>query len=155
MKREDVQKVLSPKFKLVRIEQELTQDEMSRILGISKKSLIQIEKGRILASWTVLVAFVALFNESALLKQTLGERNPVELIQSVGRTSIRLDIDRSSTYFHQFWETIDERKGLQLQRHHFFKHYRIIDQGLITHFRSTDIDETQNIFLDLIKKRWP
>jgi DNA-binding XRE family transcriptional regulator len=46
MDKEAIIQILSEHFKLVRTEFDYHQDEMATILGISKKTLVQIEKGR-------------------------------------------------------------------------------------------------------------
>ncbi|MBQ1810230.1 MAG: transcriptional regulator, partial [Erysipelotrichaceae bacterium] len=51
--------------KLIRIEHELHQDQMAAILGISKKTLVESEKGRRLLGWTEAVALVSIFSDSA------------------------------------------------------------------------------------------
>ncbi len=49
MNREAFIKIMNGKIKLIRTEYGLTQDKMALILGISKKTLIEIEKNR--KSW--------------------------------------------------------------------------------------------------------
>lgn len=63
---------LSNNFKLIRVENNYTQDQMASILGISKKTLIQIEKRRSNANWTTVVALSALFRNSEVIKYTVG-----------------------------------------------------------------------------------
>jgi DNA-binding XRE family transcriptional regulator len=45
---------------------------MAEIQGISKKTLVQIEKGRQEAGWSQVVAVWALFQESQILQHVLG-----------------------------------------------------------------------------------
>ena len=52
MTRDEVVAVVNSKLKLVRTEYGLTQDKMAVILGISKKSLVESEKGRRSLGWT-------------------------------------------------------------------------------------------------------
>ncbi|MDR1431401.1 MAG: helix-turn-helix domain-containing protein, partial [Propionibacteriaceae bacterium] len=52
MNRESFIASCDDKVKLVRVEYGLTQDTMSHILGISKKTLVDIEKGRRSLGWT-------------------------------------------------------------------------------------------------------
>ena len=46
MKREEFIKAVSGKLKLIRTEYGITQEVMSEMLGISKKTLVETEKGR-------------------------------------------------------------------------------------------------------------
>ena len=59
-------------LKLVRTEYGYTQDAMAQVLGISKKTLVEIEKGRSSLGWVGAVAFSALFAESRILTSLLG-----------------------------------------------------------------------------------
>lgn len=63
---------LSAKVKLIRVENDYTQDRMATVLGISKKSLVQIEKRRVNANWTTTVALCALFRNSEVIQHTMG-----------------------------------------------------------------------------------
>ncbi|MFC7686455.1 hypothetical protein [Ureibacillus sp. GCM10028918] len=55
---------------------------MAEMLGISKKTLVQIEKGRTPANWTTVIAFCALFNDSELLLSVIGDK-PIYLIRLI------------------------------------------------------------------------
>ncbi|CDI48900.1 helix-turn-helix domain-containing protein [Clostridium tetani] len=52
MNREEFIKKIDEKLKLIRNEKGFTQDKMAEIIGISKKTLVQIEKGRVSIGWT-------------------------------------------------------------------------------------------------------
>ena len=56
MDKQEVIDLLSSKMKLIRVEKGYTQDKMAEVLGISKKTLVQIEKERTQANWTQVVA---------------------------------------------------------------------------------------------------
>ena len=58
--------------KLVRTEYGLTQEQMAQCLGISKKTLVGIEKGRGSLGWTGTAAICSLFSESTVLQNTFG-----------------------------------------------------------------------------------
>ncbi len=49
MNREEIIMLVSDKLRLIRTEAGYTQDKMAEIIGVSKKTLVQIEKGRVLA----------------------------------------------------------------------------------------------------------
>ncbi|MFD1039498.1 helix-turn-helix transcriptional regulator [Virgibacillus byunsanensis] len=71
---------ISARMKLVRVENNLTQERMSSMLGISKKTLVQIEKKRSHANWTTTIALCALFRKSEVIQHTLGE-NVMEVVE--------------------------------------------------------------------------
>jgi DNA-binding XRE family transcriptional regulator len=70
------------KVKLVRTEYGLTQDKMAMALGISKKTLVEIEKSRKSLGWTTAVAFCTVFSDSEVLANVFGG-NPSEIIAAL------------------------------------------------------------------------
>ena len=72
MTRETFIQELDRQVKLVRTEFGLTQDTMARVLGMSKKTLVEIEKGRSSLGWMGAVALVSLFPDSQILDALLG-----------------------------------------------------------------------------------
>ena len=58
---------------------------MAEVLGISK-TLVQIEKGRTNAGWTNTVAICALFRDSEVLQNTLGD-DPLVVIETMAHNS--------------------------------------------------------------------
>ena len=59
-------------LKLVRTEYGLTQEKMSDVLGISKKSLVESEKGRRPLGWTETVAFVSVYSSEPVRGRAVG-----------------------------------------------------------------------------------
>ena len=72
MTRETFVAELDRQVKLVRTEYGFTQDVMARVLGISKKTLVEIEKGRSSLGWTGAVALCSIFSGSQVLSGLLG-----------------------------------------------------------------------------------
>ena len=125
MQKDELIQILSKKIKLVRTEMNYSQDLMAEVLGISKKTLIQIEKGRILASWTVIAALCALFRESEVIRSILGE-DPLEILQVVGHRSYETPKER--TLGGKIWWVEVEALGkFRLQQNLISGHYRILD----------------------------
>lgn len=139
MDKENFTKLISDKMKLVRTEQELSQDKMSEILGISKKTLVQIEKGRTTASWTTVVAFCALFNHSEFLVSLIGDY-PVEFVQLIAK-----NIDGTSKEKTMggkiWWKEIKVKGHFHLQQNLISNHYRILDEGNYRWFSSFEEEE--------------
>ena len=63
---------IDAQLKLVRTEFELTQEKMALILGISKKTLVEIEKGRSSLGWSGAVTLCTLFADSRVLQNAYG-----------------------------------------------------------------------------------
>nr|WP_309100297.1 helix-turn-helix domain-containing protein [Fredinandcohnia onubensis] len=147
MDKEQLTKLLSEKMKLIRIEKGYTQDKMAEILGISKKTLVQIEKGRIHAGWTCVVAVCALFRDSEIIQTTLGG-DPIDVIEIVGRNGI--DRAKERTLGGKLWWKDLQREGkFRLQQNVISQHYRILDEANFRWYSSFDKEEAYNRLVEL------
>lgn len=139
MNREEVIRLVSKKIRLIRVEQGFSQDKMSNILGISKKTLVQIEKDRTEANWNIVISVVSLFEQSEILQNVLGDE-PLEVIRLVA-----LEMIEYPTYKtlggKVWWKDIEERGLYKLQQNIISQHYRIIDELNYRWFSSFDKDE--------------
>ncbi|MEO4052356.1 helix-turn-helix domain-containing protein [Solibacillus sp. CAU 1738] len=136
MNREDVILIISEKLKLVRTENDFTQDKMAEILGISKKTLVQIEKGRISAGWTTSVAVCALFRESTILQHTFGG-DPMDVIELTAHNVIIRPKEKTMGGYI-WWRNVEERDGYKLQQNVLSHHFRILDEEKFRLFSSFD-----------------
>ncbi len=125
MNKEDVVKVLADKFKLVRVERDYTQDKMAEILGLSKKTLVQIEKGRILPGWTTVVALCALFRDSVIIRSQLGD-SPLEVLELAAHHNYERPKEQTLGG-KVWWKQIAESGGYEIQQNLISNHYRILD----------------------------
>ncbi|MBO8154918.1 MAG: helix-turn-helix domain-containing protein [Bacillaceae bacterium] len=138
---------LSAKIKLVRVEQGYTQERMASILGISKKTLVQIEKGRTRANWTTIVALCSLFRDSEIIQNELGE-DVLEVIETVALETV--ERPKKKTLGGKVWWTkIHKKNGFILQQNLVSKHYRIIDEHFYRYFSSFNKEEALNKFHEL------
>ncbi|MFD9628267.1 helix-turn-helix transcriptional regulator [Peribacillus muralis] len=126
MEKEEFIYLISEKMKLVRVEQSFSQDKMSEILGISKKTLVQIEKRRIDANWTTVVAFCALFNHSQLLIASIGD-DPVDFVQLIASNNGAMPKEKTMGG-KIWWKEIECSGDFRLQQNLISNHYRILDQ---------------------------
>ncbi len=126
MDRDFVIQLMSGKAKLVRVEKDYTQDKMAEILGLSKKTLVQIEKGRTLIGWTEAVALCALFRDSEVIQSVLGDE-PLEVLETIAHEGI--DRPRERTMGGRvWWKDVETRGQYRLQQNVFSQHYRILDE---------------------------
>ena len=137
--------LISEKVKLIRTEADYTQDKMAHILGISKKTLVQIEKGRITTGWTTCIAVCALFRESSILQNSLGG-DPLDVIELLAH-----DIDilpqEKTLGGHIWWRNIKKTEYYKLQQNILTQHFRIIneeDYRLISSFDEASFLEYLN-----------
>ncbi|WP_227394673.1 helix-turn-helix domain-containing protein [Jeotgalibacillus aurantiacus] len=148
MEKEQVVQEIAKKMKLIRTEQSLSQDRMAEILGISKKTLVQIEKERTLPGWNVVVSFTALFENSEILQNTLGNE-PLEVIRLVTFGTPEEPYGKTMGG-KVWWREIDSQSGYTLQQNLISQHYRIIDQQNFRWYSTFDQNEALERFKQLI-----
>lgn len=139
---------ISDKMKLVRTEYDYSQDKMADILGISKKTLVQIEKGRTKAGWTTVVAFCALFNQSELLYQTLGDE-PLYLAQLVAQKS-KHEPQFKTMGGKIWWKEVKTIGEYKLQQNIVSNHYRILDGDNYRCFSSFELETAEKRLQELL-----
>lgn len=107
-------KLMDGKLKLIRTEYGLTQDKMASILGISKKTLIEIEKNRISLGWTNSVALASIFSDSTVLRDAIGG-DVSDIIIALAFKDI--DVDYPKTWGGKvWWKTISEKNAIVFSR---------------------------------------
>ncbi|MBU8785847.1 MULTISPECIES: helix-turn-helix domain-containing protein [Bacillus] len=125
MDKDYIIELISLKLRLIRTESGYTQEKMANVLGISKKTLVQIEKGRTTAGWTHVVAVCALFRNSEVLQSVLGDE-PLEVVETVAHRSI--DRPKGKTLGGRvWWREIDCKGDFRMQQNLISHHYRILD----------------------------
>ncbi|MYL32705.1 transcriptional regulator [Pontibacillus yanchengensis] len=141
-------KQLSSKMKLVRVEEGYTQDRMAIILGISKKTLVQIEKERIEAGWTTIVAMCALFRDSEVIQHSLGA-DPIEVLETIAHHHV--DRPKQRTMGGKVWWTpVMEKDGYMVQQNVISQHFRIIDEQYYRYYSTFDKEEAEEKLQELI-----
>ncbi|BCB02877.1 helix-turn-helix transcriptional regulator [Bacillus sp. KH172YL63] len=125
MTKEEIILIISEKLRLIRTEAGYTQDKMASVIGISKKTLVQIEKGRVMAGWTAAIAICALFKDSETLTTSLGGE-PLEVIEIIAREGI--DYRKEKTLGGKiWWKDLKRHHEYILQQNMFSQHFRILD----------------------------
>ncbi|MGD6833930.1 helix-turn-helix transcriptional regulator [Sutcliffiella halmapala] len=151
MNQTDVINLISNKLKLIRIEYDYTQDKMAEILGVSKKTLVQIEKGRNSASWTVTVAASALFRESEILTSILGA-DPLEVIETLAHEKI--DSPKDKTMGGKvWWKEVRVMGKFRLQQNVISQHYRILDDLDFRWYSSFNVEDAIQKINELSKDK--
>lgn len=140
MNRKWVIGLISERMRLIRLEKRYSQDKMADIIGISKKTLVQIEKGRMHAGWTTVIAICALFEESEILQSVLGDA-PLEVVETIAHDRIDRPKDKSMGG-KVWWKEIDRRGIFLLQQNVISQHYRILDNSQARWFSSFEEEES-------------
>ncbi|MCY6485738.1 transcriptional regulator [Clostridium aestuarii] len=126
MTREEFIKKVDSKIKLIRNEKAYTQDKMAQIIGISKKTLIQIEKERGSLGWTAAVAVCSIFKDSEILQMTLGG-DAQDIILSLAFD--KYEETYTKTMGGKIWWNDIEAKGeYRVQKNVISNHYRILNK---------------------------
>lgn len=112
-------------LKLVRTEYGYTQEMMATILGLSKKTLVEIEKGRSSLGWMGAVAFVSLFSDSRILSGLLGGEasDMVKALAFEGRKPCFFPTMGG----HIWWRTVEETEKWRIQQNIISNHFRALD----------------------------
>jgi DNA-binding XRE family transcriptional regulator len=147
--RDEIIMQVSEKLRLIRTEAGYTQDKMAEIIGVSKKTLVQIEKGRVLANWSTAVSICALFRETETVQFLFGNE-PLEVLETVAREGI--DIRKTKTFGGRiWWRVVSKKNGYILQQNILSKHFRILDEGNYRIFSSIDEKLSRQRFKELTK----
>ncbi|MGE6260029.1 helix-turn-helix transcriptional regulator [Heyndrickxia sporothermodurans] len=139
MNKEQVIELISNKMRLIRLEQGYSQDKMAEVIGLSKKTLVQIEKGRILSGWSNVVTVCALFRDSEILQSILGDE-PVEVIETIAHNGV----DRpkvKSMGGRVWWKDIKQQGSFRVQQNMISQYYRILDDQNYRWFSTFNMDE--------------
>jgi DNA-binding XRE family transcriptional regulator len=147
--RDEIIMQVSEKLRLIRAEAGYTQDKMADIIGVSKKTLVQIEKGRVLAGWSTVVAICALFRETETVQFLFGNE-PLEVLETVALNGI--DLRKTKTLGGRvWWRVISQKNSFILQQNILSKHFRILDDQNYRIFSSFDEKLSKQRFKELVK----
>jgi DNA-binding XRE family transcriptional regulator len=148
--RDEIISKVSEKMRLIRTEAGYTQDKMGEVIGLSKKTLVQIEKGRMDANWQTVVTICALFRETETIQYLFGS-DPLEVLETVARDGI--DYRKEKTLGGKlWWREIDRRKGFILQQNVLSQHYRILDDEYFRIFSSFEEQSSRERFDELVNE---
>ncbi|NLD47658.1 MAG: helix-turn-helix domain-containing protein [Clostridiaceae bacterium] len=126
MNREEFVKLIDLKLKLIRSEKDYTQDKMAEIIGISKKTLVQIEKGRASIGWTGAVALCTIFKDSEILEMTFGG-HPQDIILSLAFNGYEGNFEKTMGG-KVWWRDVEVKQSFKIQQNIISLHYRILDR---------------------------
>ncbi len=143
MEKKQFVELMDEKLKLIRTEYGLTQDKMAIILGISKKTLIEVEKNRKSLGWTGSVALASIFSDSTILHDAVGGDMSGIIIALAFKD---VDVNYPKTWGGKvWWKTISENKGYRIQQNLFSRHYRLLNHENHRIYASFNIEETEEV----------
>ncbi|MDV6379357.1 helix-turn-helix domain-containing protein [Sporosarcina sp. GW1-11] len=150
MNQQELTDLLSIKLRVVRLERSYSQQKMADVLGISKKTLIQIEKGRTQASWTAVIAVCALFRDSEVLQATVGG-DPLEVLETIAHNGIDRPMEQSMGG-KVWWRELEKKGRFRLQQNIISQHFRILDEEHYRWYSSFDEEEAWHRLNELSEK---
>ncbi len=143
MLREEFIAVCDSKLKLVRTEYSFSQEKMAVMLGISKKTLIEIEKGRSSLGWSGSVVLCAVFSESQILNDTFINE-PTEIFKSIAFENSEPNYKRANTY-RIWWQTVLQNEEYLIEQNIVSQHYRLLTKDNKVAASSFNIDDLKSI----------
>ncbi|CAH2465048.1 MULTISPECIES: helix-turn-helix transcriptional regulator [Bacillus] len=147
MNKETVIDLISKNARLIRLERGYSQEKMATVLGISKKTLVQIEKERTSIGWTNAVVVCALFKDSQILKHILGEE-PFEVIETLAHDG--MNTPKVKTLGGKmFWNEIAKKGKFRVQQNVISQHFRILDDSEYRWYSTFEEEEVMNRFHEL------
>ena len=148
MKRAEFISIMNHKIKLIRTEFDLTQEKMADAIGISKKTLVEIEKGRNSLSWTAAVAAAVIFADSEIVADAFGGETS-DLVKVIALDGLDAKLPDKTMGGRIWWQDIKESKGYRIQQNIISRHYRILDAEDKRYFSSFDKKEIEKKLTEL------
>ena len=121
---------------------------MAAILGISKKTLVESEKGRRSLGWTETVALTSIFAHSSILKDALGE-DFNEMISALALEGVEISYPPTMGG-KVWWREIKSAGGYRIQQNLISNHYRLLDEKDRRLISSFDLKEVEDYLEDLV-----
>jgi len=131
--------LVSQKLKLIRIENGYSQEKMADILSISKKTLVEVEKGRITLNFGNAVAVAVIFEDSEMIGMVLGG----DVTDSIKSLALEHYENRPQTMGGKvWWKDLDITADYKIQQNMISQHFRILtgdDRRICSSFNETFI----------------
>lgn len=147
MTRETFVSELSRHVKLVRTEYGFTQDVMAKILGISKKTLVEIEKGRVSLGWACSVTLCTIFSDSQVLSGLSGGEAG-DMIRALAFQDLKPAYPKTMGG-KVWWRFVETIGTYTIQQNLISQHYRALDQEDSRVCSSFDLEEIRNRLAEL------
>ncbi len=151
VKQDEFDKLISDRTKLIRTEAGITQDRFAEMIGISKKTLVEVEKGRKTFGFTTSVTTCVLFRHGEIIKNLFGDAalEVIDLCASNGEVKPWIKTLGGLV----FWNVIRERNFYRIQHNRVTGHYRILDPEDYLLYSSFDLDYIEQRFQEISEKK--
>jgi DNA-binding XRE family transcriptional regulator len=118
---------------------------MAAILGISKKTLVESEKGRRSIGWTEAAALASIFSESHVIQNEFGGET-TDMIKALAFSDVNVEYPKTMGG-KVWWRKVSESNGFIIQQNLISQHYRLLDgddRRLYSSFDLKDVEEYLN-----------
>lgn len=138
MTRETFISVCNRKEKLVRNEVGYSQQKMSEVLGLSKKTLVEIEKWRCSLGWQGAVTLCVLFAHTQEITLAFGE-DIAAFLASIGGEGMRAPFETP----YAIWRTVLTQGDEEIEQNSASQLYRLRRSGktILSSFTLSDLRE--------------
>ena len=140
---------MNQQVKLVRTEYGFTQETMAKALGLSKKTLVEIEKGRSSLGWMGAVAFVSIFSDSQILSRLLGGEAE-DMVLALAFDDLKPTYPKTMGG-RVWWRYIESVGPYRIQQNLISQHYRALDTDNGRVYSSFDL-ETVRTYLEQLPR---
>jgi len=144
--------IMNSKIKLIRTEFDLTQEKMAEAIGISKKTLVEIEKGRNSLSWSAAIAAAVIFADSEIMADALGGEAS-DLVKVIALQGLDAKIPSKTMGGRVWWQDLKESKGYRIQQNIISRHYRILDSEDRRYYSTFDKKEIEQKLKELTSEK--
>ena len=138
---------MNQQVKLVRTEYGFTQETMAKALGLSKKTLVEIEKGRSSLGWMGAVAFVTIFSHSQILSRLLGGEAE-DMVLALAFDDLKPTYPKTMGG-KVWWRYIESVGPYRIQQNLISQHYRALDGEDGRVYSSFDLKTVRNYLKQL------
>lgn len=149
MERTELIHIADQRVRLIRTEYHLTQDKMASVLGLSKKTLVEIEKGRTSLGWTGTAALCSIFSQSEVLKNACGG-DPLGLMNALAFEKPLLHPVHTMGG-PVWWTDVHEDQGYRIQQNIISHHYRLLDPDNNRLCSSFDLEAVEKFLAECLE----
>lgn len=147
MNKQEFISAMNRHVKLVRTEFGFTQDAMAKALGLSKKTLVEIEKGRSSLGWMGAVAFCSIFARSQVLAGLLGGEAE-DMVLALAFEDLK-PIYPKTMGGKVWWRFVETCGAYKIQQNIISQHYRALDREDGRVCSSFDLEEVRRQLREL------
>ena len=113
------------------------------MLGISKKTLVEIEKGRSSLGWSGSVVLCAIFNDSQILNDVFSQ-NPIDVFRNIAFENSEPNYRQANTY-RIWWQTVLQNDKYLIEQNIVSQHYRLLTKDNKIVASSFNIDDLKKL----------